>query len=388
VNPQVAASLGKKPPYWKPCFWHLMQPVVKLQGGAEVDTLTLQYSITGLPPGRSYRVAALPATPGLAATYHGGGTAFDDANSVAVTVASDATSQADITLVAGEGIISGTVTDLDGNALAGVLLIAYDEAGHAVSAGVSGLDDVTEELDPDSGDYMIPGLVAGNYFVRTFSFFQFFSLADNLDDDDSDPLTLILGLLLGGGNLDALDAQFFADAWYPNQVIEIDLESADIFDLVFSLLFSDGGLQSLVPFFDTVPAGATTVTVSSPGQQSDINFALPAVDLEDLLTDVEELPANDSKPESFQLFQNYPNPFNPSTAITFSVPRAAELQISIYNILGQRIKTLFEGHKEAGVHTVQWNGLDDGGVQVAAGLYLMRMESASQTLSRKMLLVK
>jgi len=289
--------------------------------------------------------------------------------------------------VAGEGIISGTVTDLTANPLAGVLVIAYDETGHAVSAGVSGLDHVTEELDLNSGDFMIPGLVAGSYFVRTFSFFRFLSLADNLDDD-GDPLTLILGLLLGGGNLDALDAQFFADAWHPNQVIEIDLESSDIFDLVFGLLLGDGGPQSLVPFFDTVPAGATTVTVTSPGQQADINFALPALDLGEIISDVEELSVDGSKPESFQLFQNYPNPFNPTTAITFSVPRTGELQISIYNILGQRIKTLFEGQKETGVHTVQWNGLDDRGVQVSAGFYLMRMESGSQTLSRKMLLVK
>lgn len=358
----------------------------EVAGETEADSFTLQYSITGLAPG-SYLVEALPATQGLAATYHGGGISFDDANSVAVTVASDATSQADVTLLTGEGIISGTVTDLDGNPLAGILVIAYDETGHAVSGGVSGLDDVTEELDPNSGDFMIPGLAAGNYFVRTFSFFRFLSLADDLDDD-SDPLTLILGLLLGQADLgDVLDGQFFADAWYPNQIIEIDLESSNLVDLFFGLLFSDGDIQSLLPFFDIVPGGATTVTVSSPGQRSEINFALPALDLSGILTDVEELPAT-GIPASFQLFQNYPNPFNPNTVITFSVPRTAEVQISIHNILGQRIKTLFEGHKETGVHTVQWNGLDDGGVQVAAGFYLMRMESGNQTLSRKMLLVK
>ncbi|MFQ5674316.1 MAG: carboxypeptidase-like regulatory domain-containing protein, partial [bacterium] len=183
----------------------------KVVGGTTADSLTHKFLVDGLPPG-TFKVEAVTAAPNLAATYHGGGTSFDAANTTAVTAASGDTVQANIDLATGQGIISGTVKNESGDPIAGVLVIAYDLTGHAVSAGVSGFNTETEEVDPTSGDYFIPGLVAGNYFVRTFSLFQFLSLADNVDTGQ-DPLTFILGLLAGQLDLgDVSGLAIFLDA--------------------------------------------------------------------------------------------------------------------------------------------------------------------------------
>ena len=88
------------------------------------------------------------------------------------------------------------------------------------------------------------------------------------------------------------------------------------------------------------------------------------------------------------LDQNYPNPFNPSTAIPFALPSAQRVRLDVYNMLGQRVRTLAAGPMEPGFHTIVWNGRDDGGRAVAAGLYISLLETADQQLTRKMLLVK
>jgi hypothetical protein len=348
----------------------------------EADSLTYAYTISGLAAG-NYLVEALPATQGLAGTYHGGGTSFNHANSVMLTVASDATTQADITLMTGEGLISGTVTDLDGNPLAGILVIAYDETGHAVSDGVSGMDSITGQLNPDSGDFVIPGLVSGNYFVRTFSFFQLLSLAE-AQDAETDLLTLILGLLFEQDDLgNFFEVKLYSDAWYPNQVIEIDLDSLDLVELIFGSLLSGGDLQSLLPLFDIVPEGAMTITVSSPGQQSDINFALPVLDLGNILTDIEELPANDLIAESFQLFQNYPNPFNPVTTISYQMPELSFATLKVYDVLGREVVILVNEEKPVGSYEVEFNATG-----LPSGIYFYRLQAGDYIETKKMVLMK
>ncbi len=360
----------------------------EVAGGTEADSLTLEYNISGLVPG-NYLVEALPATQGLAATYHGGGVSFDDANSAAVTVASAAVAQADIDLTTGEGLISGTVTDLDGNPVPGILVIAYDETGHAVSVGVSGLDEVTGDIDPNSGDYTIPGLVAGNYFVRTFSLFQFFGLASELDAE-VDPLTLILGLVLGeAASGDLMDSQLFSDMWFANQLVETNLDSSSIFDLFFSLLFSGDGLDLLLPFFDSIPDGATVITVGSPGQQTGINFVLPALDLADIVSDVEEQPVNGLIPESYQLSQNYPNPFNPVTTIQYGLPKPSTITLTVYSLLGEKVVTLIKNElQNPGYQTITWDGRNSAGVRVVSGVYFYRLRADGFVKTNRLMLIR
>ena len=89
--------------------------------------------------------------------------------------------------------------------------------------------------------------------------------------------------------------------------------------------------------------------------------------------------------------QNYPNPFNPSTTIEYTLPAASQVELTIYDILGQRVATLVDGHRPAGTHQVTWDGRSDG-VPVASGVYLYRMDSpggdGSWARVRRMLLLR
>ncbi len=93
-------------------------------------------------------------------------------------------------------------------------------------------------------------------------------------------------------------------------------------------------------------------------------------------------------PVRARLDQNYPNPFNPSTAIPFAVPDHADVHLAIYNILGQKIRTLAAGQLAPGFHTLVWNGRDELGRQAASGMYLYLLEVGRYQQTRKMLLVR
>ena len=93
-------------------------------------------------------------------------------------------------------------------------------------------------------------------------------------------------------------------------------------------------------------------------------------------------------PESFALGQNFPNPFNPTTSISFTLPTASEVSLEVYNVLGQRVKTLVDGPMNAGSHSVMWNATDQNGRTVSSGVYLYRIVAGDQTASNKMILLK
>ncbi len=86
--------------------------------------------------------------------------------------------------------------------------------------------------------------------------------------------------------------------------------------------------------------------------------------------------------------KNYPNPFNPSTQITYTIRKDGPVQIQVYNIQGQLIRTLLDEYRQAGTHHVNWNGLDQKGVRVASGTYLYRISTNGHTLTRQMTLTK
>ncbi len=78
-------------------------------------------------------------------------------------------------------------------------------------------------------------------------------------------------------------------------------------------------------------------------------------------------------PDKFDLHQNYPNPFNPTTEIKYDLPQPGEVTLTIFNIVGQRVRTLVDGPKTAGYHSVRWDGKDDFGNEVASGVYVYRI---------------
>lgn len=104
------------------------------------------------------------------------------------------------------------------------------------------------------------------------------------------------------------------------------------------------------------------------------------------LTSAEE-PAQ-SVPQAFELYQNYPNPFNPETSIKYSIDRRSGITLSVFNVLGQLMRLLAAGTREAGIHSVVWNGLDDGGKPVGSGVYFIRLDADGNSRIRKSLLIR
>ncbi|MDZ4121090.1 MAG: T9SS type A sorting domain-containing protein, partial [Candidatus Cloacimonadaceae bacterium] len=88
------------------------------------------------------------------------------------------------------------------------------------------------------------------------------------------------------------------------------------------------------------------------------------------------------------LYNNYPNPFNPSTTIEFSIPQTGRVNLSIYNIRGQKVRSLLDGEMVKGQHGVVWNGRDDKNRSVASGVYFIRLNSGGKTSIKKAMLLK
>jgi len=93
-------------------------------------------------------------------------------------------------------------------------------------------------------------------------------------------------------------------------------------------------------------------------------------------------------PRTFGLSQNYPNPFNPTTLIKYDLPTRSFVQINVYNLLGQKVKTLVNDTKPAGHYTTTWNGNNEAGREVASGIYFYRLEADETTITKKMILLK
>jgi hypothetical protein len=93
-------------------------------------------------------------------------------------------------------------------------------------------------------------------------------------------------------------------------------------------------------------------------------------------------------PAQYHLSQNYPNPFNPETKISFTIPKAGDVTIKVYDVQGREVTTLVNAAMNAGTHEVVWNGTNSSGLRVASGMYVYTLKSADRVLSKKMVLMK
>ncbi|MFZ0390512.1 MAG: M6 family metalloprotease domain-containing protein [Calditrichia bacterium] len=93
-------------------------------------------------------------------------------------------------------------------------------------------------------------------------------------------------------------------------------------------------------------------------------------------------------PLEFTVHQNYPNPFNPETLIEYSIPAKEQVEISVYNTLGQQVRTLVSEIKEAGNYQVVWNGRNNSGTPAASGLYYYTVKAGDHLATKKMLLLR
>ncbi len=97
---------------------------------------------------------------------------------------------------------------------------------------------------------------------------------------------------------------------------------------------------------------------------------------------------NNILPSTIQLFQNYPNPFNSTTAIQYYLPKSQKINLTVFNIKGQKVTTLYDGLQESGIYQVIWNGLDYRDNQVPSGIYIFSFHAEKFKQSRVMIMIK
>ncbi|NOY78467.1 MAG: T9SS type A sorting domain-containing protein [Calditrichaeota bacterium] len=97
---------------------------------------------------------------------------------------------------------------------------------------------------------------------------------------------------------------------------------------------------------------------------------------------------NGTSPFTYELGQNYPNPFNPTTTISYSLAKAGQVNVAVYNLMGQKIADLVNGYKAAGSYRVAWNGRDMAGHNVASGVYFYKIKAGDFTMTKKMVLMR
>ncbi len=103
--------------------------------------------------------------------------------------------------------------------------------------------------------------------------------------------------------------------------------------------------------------------------------------------EIDSTPA-EGVPEDFRLSQNFPNPFNAETRIAFDLPVASEVRLEIFNILGERVRTLVDAEVAAGAHSVVWDGRNESSRQVVSGIYFYQIEIGPLQGTRRMLLLR
>lgn len=131
---------------------------------------------------------------------------------------------------------------------------------------------------------------------------------------------------------------------------------------------------------------ATPVSMGEAG-----NFSVNNVDVELIpmsTTSVEEDGNVTNVPGNFELMQNYPNPFNPTTAIRYALPEASHVTLKIYNLRGELVKTLVDGYQAALTYQVTWNGYNEAGQKVAAGVYLYQLQAGNHKQTMRLILLK
>ncbi|UCF63944.1 MAG: T9SS type A sorting domain-containing protein [bacterium] len=135
------------------------------------------------------------------------------------------------------------------------------------------------------------------------------------------------------------------------------------------------------------PFGEFYAAVQIESNDPDESLVLIPIHLSVGLTGLESV-ASQSLPRTIQLSPNFPNPFNPTTTIRYGLPEGMNIELAVYNMLGQKLKTLYSGRQAAGFHTVYWDATNENGDSMASGVYIYRLKTANSSFVGKMILMR
>jgi hypothetical protein len=215
---------------------------------------------------------------------------------------------------------------------------------------------------------------------------------DDGDDDENDDGSVIIPVNLDGGeNVSSVQVTVNYDpdqinfaSFSSNQISSGNFVSANQSEpgktiLNFAAPASQNGNFSLGKLIFDLGNNALGNSVISTSYS--INAGAPQSGPSILVTsNGDEIPVT---PDKFGLAQNYPNPFNPTTIITAFVSESSVIELSIYNVLGQKVAELFKGFKQAGVYQFTWKANSFG-----TGIYFYRMKAGNKIFTKKMALIK
>ena len=125
----------------------------------------------------------------------------------------------------------------------------------------------------------------------------------------------------------------------------------------------NGILETSVFVFDSIPENL--IVASSSGESVEVSVV-----------------------KEYALLSNYPNPFNPSTSIVYELSSAGIVELGVFNMLGQQVASLIDGHVDAGSHNAVWNSIDANGNEVSSGIYILKLTTSNQTVSNKITLLR
>jgi len=210
---------------------------------------------------------------------------------------------------------------------------------------------------------------------------------------------------VSGMDLDFFFQQWVYDAYYPIYEFSVN-QNGSTFQTTVTIRQTQGNLGRRPVFempvqlrFNFMDGSDTLVSVWNDQQLQQFQFDFTKEIVSTvfdpdkwILRTVQQVvgiaDANPGMPARFELLQNYPNPFNPETAINYELPEAGDVELSIFNVLGQSVYTLVKHRQPAGRYSVTWNGRDRLGNAVGSGIYIYQVRAGEYVKSRKMVLVR
>ena len=350
------------------------QAATRLTLGRQPGTNTVEASVDGLEP-VTFTVTSIGQTPHSLTKVSGDGqeglaglalaapfvvSVLDEEGAALAGVA------VTFSVTAGEGILSATTatTDVNGHATTTLtLILGSDTETNTVSATVEGLEPetftatVVGQAIPDS-----LAKVSGDGQEGTVGDALAEPLVVSVLDEDGTAIAgavVTFSVIAGGGILSATtattDANGHARTWLT--------------------LGSEMGTNTV----EATGEGLEPVTFTATGRES------PLASLFDAFFGGGKRVA---LPDSPQLTQNVPNPFNSQTVLSYFLHAPGPMRLEVFALTGQRVAVLLQGPQKAGYHRLRWDARDDGGRPLASGIYLYRLVTAEEVLTRKLVLLR
>ncbi len=358
---------------------------------------SVAYEIIGLPAG-TYRVSAYDLYGKYVYEYYNNKPDIASADPVSVTAGSTRPN-IDFTLDLG-GIIKGTISSSAKGQLRSIRVCAYSTTNQ--------LSYERAVFTDASGNYRLTALRSGYYkiyaFYDTTYASRFYNNKDTWSAADSVLVTApdsvmdrnfnlqtggsLSGYVYGEGALPLSGANVIVygtfDLW---SVYKITETSADGSYKIGGLHTGKYAVTALIEcdqmWYDNKPLWSPpdSVLVTMGSNTPGINFNFPSAVGGD---------GNQPgiKPNEFELSQNYPNPFNPTTIIEYTLQKKAQVNLEIYNLLGQKVKTLVDEYQSPGSYRIFWDGRNEQEQTVATGIYFYKLEGNGVSQTKKMIILK